>query len=101
MDTKQLIKDAKARFSHNSAKQYLKDKYTSKLVLADQGGLWKVDATLLAHLNSSTTKTLILIDDYGNPVEVDRKLLLLKANELYNTTMDAWLYEFSQLSNNR
>lgn len=101
MDTKQLIKDAKARFSHNSAKQYLKDKYTSKLVLADQGGLWKVNSSLLSHLNSSTAKTLILIDDFGNPVEVDRKLLLLKATELYNTTMDAWLYEFSQLSNYR
>ena len=30
MDTKTLIKDAKARFSHNSAKTYLKEKYNSK-----------------------------------------------------------------------
>jgi hypothetical protein len=101
MDTKQLIKDAKARFSHNLAKQYLKDKYESKLVLADQGGLWRITPTLLSQLNSSTSKTLIIVDEYGNPVEVERKLLLLRANELYVSTMDAWLYEFNQLQQNR
>lgn len=101
MDTKKLLADAKARFNHNSAKQYLKDKYESKLTLADQGGLWRITPSLLSQLNSSTAKTLILIDDYGNPVQVDRKLLLLKANEIYVNVMDAWLYEYTELSNKR
>jgi predicted transcriptional regulator len=101
MDTKKLLADAKARFNHNSAKKYLSEKYQSKLVLADQGGLWKITPALLSQLNSSTAKTLILIDDYGNPVQVDRKLLLLKANEIYVSVMDAWLYEFNDLSSKR
>ena len=52
MDTKTLIKDAKARFSHNSAKAYLKEKYSSKLVIAEQGGLWRADAQTIGFLNS-------------------------------------------------
>jgi len=38
MDTQNLIIESKARFNHNQAKQYLKDKYQSKLTFADQGG---------------------------------------------------------------
>jgi hypothetical protein len=30
MDTKTLITDAKARFAHNSAKDYLKEKYNAR-----------------------------------------------------------------------
>jgi hypothetical protein len=52
MDTKTLIKDAKARFSHNSAKAYLKEKYNSKLIIAEQGGLWRADAQTIAILAS-------------------------------------------------
>ena len=43
MDTKTLITEAKARFAHNSAKDYLKEKYDAKLLVAEQGGLWKAD----------------------------------------------------------
>ena len=52
MDTKTLISDAKARFSHNSAKAYLKEKYKSKLIIAEQGGLWKADAQTIALLQA-------------------------------------------------
>jgi hypothetical protein len=41
MDINDLITETKARFSHNSAKEYLKEKYDSKLILATQNGLWK------------------------------------------------------------
>lgn len=98
MDTKQLLADAKARFNHNSAKHYLKDKYQSKLTIADQGGLWLISPELLSQLNSSTSETIILVDQYENPVEVDRKSLLTKANEIYVTVMEDWLHEYKELS---
>ena len=58
MDTKTLIKDAKARFSHNSAKAYLKEKYSSKLVIAEQGGLWRADAQTIGFLTKTYTKIM-------------------------------------------
>ena len=82
MDTKTLIAESKARFSHNSAKAYLQEKYSSKLLIAEQGGLWKADAATINILSSFTNKKLVLIDTFNNPVEVDRKELLNKLKEI-------------------
>jgi hypothetical protein len=90
MDTKTLIKDAKARFSHNSAKAYLKEKYSSKLVIAEQGGLWKADAQTIGFLNSFSDETLVVIDTFDNPVKVDRIELLESLTKTYNQTMTEW-----------
>ena len=104
MDTKNLIKDAKARFSHASAKAYLKEKYNSKLVIAEQGGLWRADAHTIALLQAFTnqfTDTIVLIDTFDNPVEVEVAPLLESLTTLYNNVMTAWNAEWKQLENKR
>lgn len=101
MDTKTLITDAKARFSHNSAKAYLKEKYNSKLLIAEQNGLWRADLATISLLNSFTTKTLVLIDTFENPIEVDRKKLLVKLKEVYVTVMTEWHKEWQELETKR
>jgi hypothetical protein len=101
MDTKQLLTEVKARFNHNLAKEYLKDKYDSKLIFAEQGGLWKASTDLLTFLNSSTDETLVLLDSYQNPVEITRITLLTKTKEVYNTVMSDWLAEWKQLESKR
>lgn len=101
MDTKSLIKDAKARFNHNAAKALLKDKYDGKLLVADQGGLWKASPQLLSQLTSSSSATLILVDEYDNPVKVNRNDLLVKANEVYVTVMEEWYEEWQELESKR
>lgn len=101
MDTKTLIKDAKARFSHNSAKAYLKEKYSSKLVIAEQGGLWKADAQTIGFLNSFSDETLVVIDTFDNPVKVDRMQLLESLTKTYTDIMTEWNSEWKELERNR
>ena len=101
MDTTQLLTDAKARFSHNSAKAYLNDKYSSKLIIAEQGGLWTAAPALITFLHSMPGKTLVVIDNFDNPVAVDRKMLLDKLRETYTGTMTAWHSEWQQLESKR
>jgi len=101
MDTKTLLADAKARFSHNSAKQYLKEKYDSKLTIAEQGGLWKADRETITLLNSFDSDKLVVMDTFNNPVEVDRKDLLSKLTAVYEETMNAWLKEWTELEGKR
>jgi hypothetical protein len=101
MDTKTLINEAKARFNHNSAKQQLKDKYQSKLIVADQGGLWEADTQLISFLNSMTSEKLVLTDNFHNLVEVNRTELLKKLSDLYTTVMSAWYKESKELELNR
>ena len=104
MDTKTLIKDAKARFSHNSAKAYLKEKYDSKLIIAEQGGLWKADAQTIALLqafsNQFEIKT-VLIDTFDNPVEIDPTALLETLSTTYNNVMTEWYAEWQELETKR
>jgi hypothetical protein len=97
MDTNQLIADSKARFSHNSAKAYLQDKYNSKLLVAEQGGLWKADTQTISFLNSLTQDSVILMDTFNNPVVVVRADLLATLTDTYTSVMEEWYKEWSDL----
>lgn len=101
MDTKQLLTEVKARFNHNSAKAYLRDKYESKLCVADQGGLWKITPELISAVNSLTTDNVVLLDAYGNPVKVNRANLLTKLEKTYGDVMEQWHNEWSILEKAR
>ena len=97
MDTKTILSQAKARFSHNQNKEYLKSKYKGKLIFASQGGLWTASTSLLSQLASSPAKTLILLDNYENPINVNRAELLDSANAIYLAVMQEWLDEYNKL----
>jgi hypothetical protein len=101
MDTKTLITEAKARFAHKSAKHYLKEKYNSKLLIAEQGGLWRADAQTINLLSSFSTKTIILEDTFGNIVEVNRKELLDTLKKLYTSVMKEYYKETKELEDKR
>jgi hypothetical protein len=102
MDTKTLIAEAKARFSHNSAKAYLKDKYDSKLIIADQGGLWRADKQTISFLSSMNEDNfVVLMDTFDNPVQVNREKLLTVLKDTYNTVMLEWHKEWKELEGKR
>lgn len=101
MDTENLIKEAKARFSHNAAKTYLQDKYKSKLSIAEQGGLWNITPDLLSFLASLEQERVVIIDSFNNPVKVNRRDLLVKLLTTYNSVMEQWHKEWAELENNR
>jgi len=101
MDVKTLLAESKARFSHNSAKAYLREKYDSKLTLAEQGGLWKADQQTITLLNSFEEDKIVIMDTFNNPVEVDRKELLRKLKAVYQQTMSDWLKEWNELEGKR
>ena len=96
MDTKTLITEAKARFNHNSAKSQLKDKYASKLIIAEQGGLWSVTPELITFLNALDDNFVILIDNFNNPVQVNRAQLLSILKDTYQKIMLDWYKEWKE-----
>jgi hypothetical protein len=101
MDTNTLLTDVKARFAHNSAKAYLKEKYEAKLIVADQGGLWRADAQTITLLSSYINKQLILLDTFGNPVKVERAELLDLLDRTYANVMKEWHKEWQELETKR
>jgi hypothetical protein len=101
MDTTTLISEAKARFNHNSAKAYLKDKYDSKLIVAEQGGLWKATPELIGFLATNTNDDVILVDNFENPVQVNRIKLYDVLSKTYNDAMNSWFAEWKELESKR
>ena len=101
MDIKNLLAESKARLNHNSAKAYLAEKFKSKLIVAEQGGLWKADAETISLLNSFSSTHLVLIDTFNSPVKVNRQELLEKLQQIYETTMDQWGAEWHVLESKR
>lgn len=101
MDINALISETKARFSHNSAKEYLREKYDSKLILATQNGLWKATPEIISFLNSLQTDKCVLIDTFKNPVEVERLKLLADLSDLYTEVMNQWYTEWKELEGKR
>ena len=102
MDTKSLITEAKARFNHNSAKAYLKDKYDSKLIVAAQDGLWRADQQTISFLSTMVDDNyVIMIDTFNNPVQVNRDELLEVLKNTYNTVMLDWYKEWKELEGKR
>jgi len=101
MDTKTLLAETKARFNHNSARAQLKDKYDGKLIVADQGGLWRADQQTISFLNSVLWDEVILIDTFNNPVKVKRTDLLMKLCDVYSSVMEEWYREWKELEQKR
>ena len=101
MNTDNLATESKAKFDHNLAKHYLKEKYTAKLIFADQGGLWKASPDFLSFLSSPTSQETVIIDLYDNPIKVDKEKLKLKAHNVYNTVMHEWHEEYNLLQSKR
>ena len=102
MDTKTLIAEARARFNHNSAKEYLKEKYEAKLLVAEQGGLWKADQQTITFLAAVVKlEEVVLIDTFGNPVKVNRIELLSKLEHTYLNVMNEWHNEWKELETKR
>jgi len=97
MDTKTLSSEAKARFNHNSAKAQLKDKFEGKFIIAEQGGLWKATPELISFLNSMDDNFIVLIDNFNNPVQVNRDQLLSVLKDTYQTVMLEWYKEWKEI----
>lgn len=101
MDVQTLLAEAKIRFNHNVAKETLKEKYNSKLIIAEQGGLWKASPELISVLNTFDTEKIVLIDQHNTPVEVERVLLLDKIKTVYINVMNDFYKEWKDVESKR
>lgn len=101
MDTKTLLATAKARYAYNSSKEYLKQKYGPKLLVASQDGLWKADQQTISFLSVIPTDQVVMIDTFDRLVLVNRLELLETLTEVYTSVMTEWHNESLQLEGQR
>ena len=97
MNTQKIIQEARAKFKRTESKIYLTEKYEPRLTFAFCGGMWTATTELLGFLEGAPPEVVIL-DNFGNPVQVDTEEFKKRCWENYNTVMAEWLKEYSELS---
>ena len=77
----QLTTEIRRATDYQINKRILREKIQTDLHLAHHGGLFKITPDLIAFLSSwpRDVETIYLEDSYGNPIEVDRKVLLVQS----------------------
>jgi hypothetical protein len=102
MSTSQLIQNIKARMNHEVQKKVLEHKYTSKLIFAHNGGCWKASTALISFLVSmQDQETVIVLDEFNNPIRVNVTSLLQITKDTYVNVMNEWRVELDKLERMR
>jgi hypothetical protein len=98
MDTENIIKQSRARFDYNRAKQILQEKYEAKMLFAHNGGMWRAGPELLMTLAVCPDEDCVLIDEYGTPIKINTLELELLAQQRWQEQMNGWLNEFNEIA---
>jgi hypothetical protein len=95
-DIKEL---AKLSYDRKLAQKNLEEKQMARLLLAYNSGLWKVDPTLIALLQSYQTQSdIILLDSNNIPRKVNPVELLKLVQQRHQEVLNDWLIEYNKLA---
>jgi len=97
MSTEQLLSQIRQATSYQQNKQILREKIQTDLHFVHNGGLFKVTPELLAFVATWPIDELYLEDTYQNPVEIDRQVFLVQAQQHYQKVMNRWHDEHAEL----
>jgi hypothetical protein len=78
-------------------KQILREKIQTDLHMTHNGGMFKITPELLAFVKTWPVDELYLEDVYENPVQIDRQVFLITAQQHYQTVMNRWHQEYEEL----
>lgn len=78
-------------------KKQLREKILTDMHLPYNNGLFKITPELLAFVATWPSDCLYLEDIYQNPVEVDRQVFLVKAQQHYHSIMNSWHQQYEEL----
>ena len=101
MNTDDLITHARIRFDHVAARRVLKEKYEAKMIFGFNGGMFRATPEMITFLSLYGHETIVVKDLYENPIQVNAHELgnLMKAR--LQEQMNAWLVEYTEISDKR
>lgn len=88
----QLTAEIKRATDYQTNKRILREKIQTDLHLAHNGGLFKITPELLSFMQGwpKDVNQMFLEDVYGNPIEIDRHVFLIQAQQHYQIVMNRW-----------
>lgn len=96
-DLSKLVDQVRLATDFQINKQNLRERIQTELHMAHNGGLFKITPELLAFIQSWPIDMLYLEDVYQNPVEIDKQVFLVTAQQHYHRVMNEWHQQFAEL----
>lgn len=96
-DLPNIVEQIRLATDFNINKQILREKIQTDLHMPHNGGMFKITPELLAFVKSMPIDTIYLEDVYQNPIEVDRQVFLVTAQQHYHRVMNEWYQQFTEL----
>ena len=89
-DTEQIVAQIKQATDYQNNKTMLREKIQTDLHFVHNGGLFKITPELLAFAATWPVDELYLEDTYQNPIQVDKQVFLVTAQQHYQKVMNNW-----------
>jgi hypothetical protein len=96
-DIENLAQQVKQATDYQSNKRMLREKIQTELHMPFNGGLFKITPELLAFVATWPIDELYLEDTYQNPIEIDKQVFLVKAQQHYHAAMNTWHQQHDEL----
>jgi hypothetical protein len=97
MTIQPIVDQIKKSTDYQINKTILREKIQTDLHFPHNGGLFKVTPELLAFVATWPVDTLYLEDSYQNPVEIDKQVFLVTAQQHYQKVMNSWAQQHAEL----
>jgi hypothetical protein len=92
-----LVARVKQATDYQSNKRLLREKTQTDLHLPYNNGLFKISPELLAFVSTWPLDSLYIEDVYQNPIEIDRQVFLVTAQQHYQKVMNTWHQQHDEL----
>lgn len=92
-----LVAQVKQATTYQTNKHILREKIQTDLHFPFNGGLFKVTPELLAFVATWPTEWMYIEDVYQNPIEVEKQVFLVRAQQHYQQVMNEWHTQHEEL----
>jgi hypothetical protein len=92
-----LVDEIRLATDYQINKRILREKIQTDLHLTHNGGLFKITPELLGFVKTWPVDEIFLEDVYQNPVQIDKQIFLVTAQQHYQQVMNRWHNEHEEL----
>jgi len=96
-EVEQLVNQIKQSTDFQKNKLILREKVQTDLHLTHNGGMFKITPELIGFVKTWPVDELYLEDIYLNPIQIDRQVFLVQAQQHYQTVMNQWHNDYEEL----
>jgi hypothetical protein len=93
----EIVNQVKLSTDYQINKRVLRERILTELHMPYNNGMFKITPELLAFVATWPIEQIYLEDVYQNPIEIDKQVFLVKAQQHYHSAMNEWHQQHEEL----